>query len=116
MSLLLLALLVLACARSPVETPVPLREEPRSVTIPDTYYVRFYVDGTWYHAVPVSSEDFLKSAAGPYLLEGPTYVRQQGQDLWECYPLGYQVPQGAEVMVSGSRAPVTLKTMAQVCR
>jgi hypothetical protein len=88
----------------------------RTVMIPDSYYVRFQVDGESYHAVPVDGDHLLRGASGGYIFEGPAYVREEGDEVWQCHPRGYQIPQGARIMVSSSRAPVTVRTRDAYCR
>jgi hypothetical protein len=104
---------VTAC-RSERPTALP-EDEPRSVTISDTYYIRFELDGESYHVVPIDGDDLLRSASGGYLFSGPAYVRKEGEELWQCHPRGYQIPLGASIMVSSSRAPITIETLVESC-
>jgi hypothetical protein len=93
----------------------PREAEPRSVTILDTYYVRFQLDGESYHAVPIDGDDLLRGASGGYLFGGPAYVRREGEVVWQCHPRGYRIPRGARIMISSSRAPVTVWTWERYC-
>lgn len=115
-TVLLMALFVSAAACEKTRPPRPQEEEARTVTIWNTYYVRFQIDGVWYHAVPVDSHGFLRSSPRAHLLNGPVYVRRQGEELWQCYPHGHQLPHEAQIMMSSSRAPVTVKTRDDPCR
>jgi hypothetical protein len=109
------ALCVPAAACQPTGMPTPHEVEPRTVTILDTYYVRFQVDGESYHAVPIDGDEFLRSSSGRHFFQGPVYVRREG-GVWQCHSRGYQVPQGARIMISSSRAPVTLHAEKGYCR
>jgi hypothetical protein len=110
-----LALSVSAAGCEPAGTPTRHEAEPGTVTILATYYVRFRIDGESYHAVPIDRDDLLRRASGGYLFEGPAYVRRKGEVVWRCHPRGYQVPHGAKIMISSSRAPVTITTLEGDC-
>jgi hypothetical protein len=110
------ALCVSPAACRPVAEPTPREVEAASVTIQNTYYIRFQIDGDSYHAVPIDGDDLVRGAKAGYLFEGPVYVRKEGEELWRCWPRGYQVPAGARIMISSSRAPVTVRTWERYCR
>jgi hypothetical protein len=116
LSLLLVGLLDAAAACRPAIAPTPQQGVPRAVTILDTFYVRFHIDGVAYHAVPADGDYLLRAASGAYILQGPAYLRKEGEEVWQCHPRGYQLPQGARIMVSSSRAPVTVETLVYPCR
>lgn len=109
------ALCVSAAACEPAGAPTPHEAEAGSATILDTYYVRFQIDAESYHAVPIDGDDLLRGAPGAYLFEGPAYVRRQAEVVWRCHPRGYQVPRGAEIIISSSRARVTITTLDYDC-
>ena len=110
------ALCISAAACQPEAAPTQHGAEVSSVAILDTYYVRFLLDGDSYHAVPIDGDELVRGARGGYLFEGPVYVRREGEELWRCQPRGYQVPAGARIMISSSRAPVTARTRERFCR
>ena len=106
--------LLVACV--PAALPAPRQAEPTTITLPSTDYVRFEFDGVTYHAVPVQAGGYLLSSPHGHRLDGPTYIRREGEELWQCYPKGYQIPAEASIILSGTRAPVTITTLDVVCR
>jgi hypothetical protein len=112
----LLAVLLTGASCSP--SPAVTRETkgPTTLTIWDTDYVRFEWDGVTYHAVPLRAGSYATGPSGLRSLQGPTYVRQEGDELWQCYPQGYHLPPDARDIMRGTRAPVTIVTMDPECR
>ena len=86
------------------------------LTIPETDYVRFQMDGVTYHAVPLHADSYATGPSGLRSLQGPTYLKGEGEELWQCYPQGYHLPLEATDIMRGTRAPVTIVTMDPDCR
>jgi hypothetical protein len=87
-----------------------------TLTIPETDYVRFQVDGVAHHAVPLYADSYAAYSSGLRGLQGPTFVKSEGEELWQCYPRGYHLPPEARDIMRGTRAPVTIVTMDPQCR
>jgi hypothetical protein len=85
------------------------------VTILDTYHARFEIGGESHHAVPIDGDEGLRSSSGGVLFRGPVNVRREGEDVWVCHSRGYQIPRGARIMVSSSRAPAMIATTEIGC-
>jgi hypothetical protein len=103
-----------SCVPSP--SPPQEAKEPTTLTIVETDYVRFDLDGVTHHAVPLHADSYATGSSGMRVLEGPTYVKREGEELWQCYPTGYHLPADARDIMRGTRAPVTIVTMDPECR
>jgi hypothetical protein len=113
---LFLAVLLLGASCAPSPSPTQQAKEPTTLTIWETDYVRFDLDGVTYHAVPLYADSYATGSSGLRRLEGPTYVKREGEELWRCYPKGYHLPPDARDIMRGTRAPVTIETMDPECR